>query len=248
MAGKAEIPSDSDSIESRVAWLLHHVWKGSQTAMGRDIGLRPGSISNVITGKRTAGRSIITAISSHPLVNPAWLMHGLGAPLRSNESYDSSEAALPIAAAPFCGSPSDNPDLLEDGLYPAPKRLARPSRYWVRMTAKHPLVHDEQLRIREDDMVLFEPLRDNWPKSLRGKPCLLSANTDTSSQLYFARSNVASPHKQSHLNTNVEPPEIKNSPDYHKLLRNVQLDKENPRPVDLPVIVEAVGIYRCGSL
>lgn len=245
---------DDSTVAGRIRLLLNKVWLGSQTAMARDVRVRPGSISNVVTGKRKPGRAIIAAISAHPLVNVRWLLHGTGSPLRTDD--DPTEAALPVASRPFAGSPQENPDVLPGELYAVPRRLARPSRYWLRMDIGHPLTRDADLKIAVGDFVLFESDREGWPKDLTRKPCLLACVIDGATTFRFARCNVSCPSGVDDFSV-LDVLHAANAPaTCNRELRNIQLDetsttadqsKPSASATKPSIRIEAVAIFRCGD-
>jgi hypothetical protein len=71
---------DLDLASGRLAWLRDNVWGGSQVAMANDTGINQGSLSNVFTSKRGAGRALLEKIAEHPRVNDIWLLTGRGGP------------------------------------------------------------------------------------------------------------------------------------------------------------------------
>lgn len=223
--------------------------------MARDVRVRPGSISNVITGKRKPGRAIISAISAHPLVNARWLLHGTGSPLRTDDE-DPSESALPVASRPFVGSPRENPDAFPGELYAVPRRLARPSRYWLRMDIGNPLTRDADLKIAVGDFVLFESDREGWPQDLTRKPCLLTFTVDGATTFRFARGNVPCPSGVDDFSI-LDVLHAANAPaKRNRELRSIQLDerstttdqsKPSASPTQPSIRIEAVAIFRCGD-
>jgi len=246
MAKKIKTKPDTDTIPGRVVWYLEKIWRGSMTAMGEDTGIHPSSIGNVIHGRRVPGREILTAIGAHPLVNSDWLLHGTGKPIQTDER-ETAEIGLPIASRPFAGLPSENPDSLEDVLYPVSLRLHRSSRYWVRMTGNHPFVLDDELKIAAGDIVLFEPEQERWPKDLTGKPCLLAIIEDDGLVLRFGRCTSSKVRCATDVVLSVpyEKHDSKGRKGYHKDLTSIVLH-EGPTGQPGTVDVVAVAVYRCG--
>ncbi len=256
----------TDTAGGRFAWFLEKLWHGSRTDMAKAIGVHSTSIAHVVLGRRPPGRELLTKLSAHPLVNERWLLHGVGTPLRSDETQ-SAELGLPIASVPFAGLPSEHPDLLEDALYPVSRRLHRPSRYWFRIDQGHPLGQDEQLQLRAGDCVLFEPDPAGWPKDLAGKPCLARFCSDAKEWLDFGRClapEVTRP-EQVHLcgdgnfrtatQQDLSQEDAEMEARYGKRLRNIDIEDPSTRSKptkssasDSPRRVEvvAVGIFRCG--
>ena len=230
---------DTTTVAGRVAWYLNKIWRGSATAMAKDVRLSPSSIGNVIHGRRSPGREIITAIGAHPLVNSEWLLHGIGTPMDSDDQV--GEFGLPIAARPFNGTPADNPDALEEALFPVSRRLYRASRYWMRIPAAHPFVHDAKLKIAAGDMLLFEPDTHRWPGDLAGFPCIASlADDDT---LLFGRCLSAKATTVAEVQLYGNPGGTHTDDEYGKQYRHVQIGGSQETA---PVHIAAVGVYRCG--
>ncbi len=214
--------------------------------MGKDLGVHPSSIGNVIHGRRIPGREILSAIGAHPLINTEWLLYGIGKPIRTDEQ-ETAEIGLPIASRPFVGLPSENPNCLEDYLYPVTRRLYRASRYWMKISEHHPFVQDDGLKIASGDMVLFEPNPQDWPDELTDKPCLITVPTHENLALKFAR--CISPvvrftsdvllYDTNHIH------KTNKKTKYHKQPGVIQL---NNTSVNHSTAVEliAVGIFRCG--
>ena len=247
MPKKIKAKADIDTTSGRVAYLLEKVYRGSMTAMGQDLGIHPSSIGNVIHGRRVPGREILTAIGSHPLVNSDWLMHGTGKPIRSDQS-EAVEIGLPIAARPFKGLPSENPDRLDEVLYPVSRRLHRPSRYWVRIEDNHPFVLDDELKIAAGDMVLFEPEEERWPDKLTGKPCLAAITTDNLEQLRFGRCLSSAKGRVTDVDIyeDMSRGDEKHRRKYYKQHRGIQR-KVEPARYRTSTRIVAVGIFRCGD-
>jgi hypothetical protein len=246
MVKKIKENPDTNTIPGRIVWLLEKLWHGSMTAMAKDIGLHPSSIGNVVHGRRAPGREILTAVGAHALVNSEWLMHGTGKPIRTDES-DTVEIGLPIASRPFAGLPSQNPDALEEVLFPVSRRLHRPSRYWVRIGDGNPFTHDDQLKIAAGDMVLFEPEQERWPKALAGKPCLLAVFKEDMETLAYGRclsSDVRCAADVAIYRQSLGD-DLQEKHEYHKPPMAVQLDP-HPFPTSTPVRIVALGVYRCG--
>lgn len=247
MVKKIKETPDTNTIPGRIVWLLEKLWHGSMTAMAKDIGLHPSSIGNVVHGRRAPGREILAAVGAHALVNSEWLMHGTGKPIRTDES-DTVEIGLPIASRPFAGLPSQNPDALEEVLFPVSRRLHRPSRYWVRIAGDHPFTRDDQLKIAPGDMVLFEPVQERWPKALVGKPCLLRVVLKEGEQmLVYGR--CLSADVRCATDVKIYSPSRGDLPNKEindqTRERSIQID-DVPLPPSAPVHAVALAIYRCG--
>ena len=156
-------------VNDRVNWLLQKLWFGSQTRMAKEIGLSQSAISNVVSGKRAPGRSLLTAISVHPLVNPDWLLTGRGEPLTGTAS--TAEEMLPLARHLLPGPPEKCRSLLTGEHVPTTKFDYRPSRYWLELDPAEPPPPGLEPR----DRLLLETDR-SWlkrPAMLRGCPCIV---------------------------------------------------------------------------
>src|SRR5688572_1182116 len=94
----------------RLQFVLRKIWGGSQTRMARDTGISQSAISNVVTGRQQPGRHILAAVASHPLIDAAWLLTGVGMPIVGTAA---DEPVLPITRALFEGPPEAHSELLE---------------------------------------------------------------------------------------------------------------------------------------
>ena len=82
---------DTATVTGRIAWLMQKLWRGSQTEMAAYLGVAQGTIANVLSGRRTAGRVLLSKLAAHPLVNDKWLHEGSGSPLLQEASGVGSE-------------------------------------------------------------------------------------------------------------------------------------------------------------
>jgi hypothetical protein len=160
--------------------------------MAADTGVRQGSFSNVLTGKREPGMDMVAKVAAHPLVNPNWLFTGEGIALVENVANMAlGEAAVYVARELFEGLPDDNRDKLEGYLLPVHRVLHRASRYWVSVTRGHPLLDVPVLAIAERDIVLFEPDAKGWPANIHSHPCIVRIGRGRGTQLGFAIASVS---------------------------------------------------------
>jgi len=243
---------DYHQTAERLAWLRDNLWSGSQIQMARETGVYQGSLSNILRGKREAGRELLHKIGKHPRINESWLLTGQGEPIVESELIPvAGEAALHVARQPFTGLPHDNPECLEHYLLPVHRSLYKPTRYWIRVDEGHPLTEHDSACIRAGDHILFEADSCGWPTSLAGHPCIVLTNRGRDAILGFD----FVPQKAT---TDIEPPAKSTQPrPGEREQRVIMLDaidssKPEPRSSLAPrkkrtSTIIAVGIYREGA-
>ena len=147
----------------RVAWLLDQVWDGNRSAMARDVGCSPSVLVKIAAGSQAPGRRLLTAISSHPKVNPAWLLAGKGEPLLAVSS-ETPEAGwpVPIARQPLPGAPGSDPERLSGESFPTAGAFYRPSRYWLELQPNSPILRIQYLSLQPRDLLLVETDNRQW--------------------------------------------------------------------------------------
>ncbi len=251
---------DMREVRDRLHWLMDKLWRSSQTAMARDLGVTQGTIGNILAGRRKPGRVLLDGLASHPLVNEEWLRSGDGPPLLVDSPVDAGELALPIARELFAGGPYDSPECLEPVLYPVSRRLYRRSRYWLRVDSQnHPFANTPNMPVREGDWVLLESDRHAWPKDLRGKGCVIRVRGETELLCAMNVSSVKGRgmtsdyrHVGPHGNPNITA-EVSGERKGRKRVIDL-VDSESAKPDKVEnvevknVEVVAVAIYRCGEL
>ena len=73
------------TVAERVDWFLQGVWQGSQSKMGRDIGVSQSAVSAIVTGARNPGNRFLAKLAAYPMINANWLLNGMGEPLVAEE-------------------------------------------------------------------------------------------------------------------------------------------------------------------
>jgi hypothetical protein len=116
--------------------------------MARAIQMSLPGLVKVVTDKQEPGRQLLTAIVRHSSVNPRWLLTAEGPPFTS--------ASLPIAHRVLPGPPLQHPDLLAGEHAPDLGDLYSTSRYFLKVSSREPLAHDEQQKVKPGDLVLLE--------------------------------------------------------------------------------------------
>jgi hypothetical protein len=130
--------------------------------MATDLGISPGGLSNVLAGKRAAGKDVLTALSRHPLVNPAWLMRGEGLPIEQGQTHIPGGRALPLAATLLPGPVEACHDLLVAEHFPVSEFHFRPTRYWYRVPSSSPWCGSSGLNLISGDLLLIETDPAYW--------------------------------------------------------------------------------------
>lgn len=154
------------TTSERVTWLLDHVWGCNRSAMARDVGCSPSVLTKIAAGSQSPGRRLLTAISAHPKVNPSWLLAGTGEPLLADSS-EVPEAGwpLPISKQALPGAPKAHHDLLSGESFPTAGAFYRPSRYWLEVQSREPLLRMRHLCLRPRDLLLVETDPSYWPQA-----------------------------------------------------------------------------------
>src|SRR4051794_12838565 len=67
-------------VAERLKWLLQDKWKGSRSAMAKEIKMSLSAIIHVITGQQQPGRQLLPSIVQNSDVNARWLLIGEGSP------------------------------------------------------------------------------------------------------------------------------------------------------------------------
>ena len=141
----------------RVAGLLRSIWAGNRAAMARDVGVSHTAINRVVNGQRPPGRSLLTAISGHPKVNPGWLLTGEGEPLLAERKDTGAGGGnVPVAKRPLPGPPGEHADLLSGDSFPVAHPFYRATQYWLEIQPKDPVVRDASQRIMPNDLLLLD--------------------------------------------------------------------------------------------
>lgn len=246
-----------NSPSQRFATVLEVVFGRSQGAMAKALGCSQSIISRIVRGKQAPGAKLLMTLAEYPALNRAWVLTGVGEPLLSQLQEYNGDAALPIARTPFVGLPYDHPLCLEDVLYPVPRNLHRRSRYWIRIVGDHPFITDNNLRVADGDMVLFESDKSEWPARLINKPCLINLKRDEEDHLCFGRcratlgesydSRAFDLYEQIPSGTRAKS-DIPNRSE--RRIRPILFDAEpqEKHALRFPVEIVAVAIFRCGRL
>ncbi len=156
-------PSTLTPVAVRVTWLLDHVWDGNRSAMSRDVGCSPSVITKIAAGSQSAGRRLLTAIASHPKVNPTWLLSGSGEPLLA-DSPEAPDTGWPLSVArqPLLGAPTHGAGLVSGETFPTAGAFYRESRYWLEVQAAEPILRLRRLNLLAKDLLLMETDASYW--------------------------------------------------------------------------------------
>ena len=150
-------PGSESTPAERVTWLLDSVWNGNRSEMARSVGVTHSVLAKIAAGQQDPGRRLLSAVASHPKVNPAWLLTGVGAPLLAvDDAGPSSGWPVPIATQLLPGQVADYRTLLSADTFPLAGAFYRPSRYCYRLSRHSPLVKSSRPRFAEGDLLLLE--------------------------------------------------------------------------------------------
>jgi hypothetical protein len=169
------------TTSERVTWLLDHVWDGNRSAMARDVGCSPSVLTKIAAGSQSPGRRLLTAISSHPKVNPSWLLAGKGEPLLADSlEVPAAGWPLPISSQALPGAPDAHHDILSGESFPTAGAFYRPSRYWLEVQPKEPLLRIRHLCLRPRDLLLVETDESWWTQAhiVHERICVVPAKKD----------------------------------------------------------------------
>ena len=147
--------------------------------MARDVSCSPSVLTKIAAGSQSPGRRLLTAISSHPKVNPSWLLAGKGEPLLADSNeVPAAGWPLPISRQALPGAPEAHPELLSGESFPTAGAFYRPSRYWLEVQPNEPLLRFRHLYLRPRDLLLVET-DDSWWTQMRTvheRICVVPAN------------------------------------------------------------------------
>lgn len=156
---KKKIAAEPSGVQAgqRVAWLLKNLWGGNQAAMSQEVGCSRTAIYKIVTGEQPPGRRLLSAIASHPKVNPGWLLAGEGEPLLA-ERKDTTvgEMILPVAKRPLPGAPSEHADMLSGESFPVAQPFYRVSRYWLEIQRTDPIAKHGGQSVTPGDLLLMD--------------------------------------------------------------------------------------------
>lgn len=139
--------SDRVQVAERLAYLRDQMWNGNQNEMARALGLQQGTLSNVLSGKRSAGSKVLKAACSYPGVNPNWVRSGAGKPFEKPTFR--VESSVPISGQLLPGTPNECHTLLTPRRAEAPKTYCRQTVYAIEAT--------QVSRFGDLDISQFEP-------------------------------------------------------------------------------------------
>ena len=160
----------------RVAWVLQRVWQGSQSRMGRDIGVTQSAVSAIVTGKRKPGRRFLAQLAAYPMINANWLFNALGEPLVVEEQPGhGGHYFCPVAAGPLPGPPRGCREKLTGQYRPVAAPDFSEDRYWLMVDtdefADKGLLEGDWLLVDADNSWLERP------ETIAGQPCVVRAGT-----------------------------------------------------------------------
>jgi len=176
-----------DDVAERFVFLLDAIWQGNRSSMSAEIGCSQAAISQIATGKRPPGRRLLTLVSGHPKVNPAWLLTGSGEPLLAARGDVPSEGwPLPVVKDPLPGLPSDYKTLLTGFTFPAAGAWAAPSRYWLEVQPGDAFTTEKGSNLSPLDFLLIETNTTNYLRDRRqlcGRIGIVNSGTTEDQQL-----------------------------------------------------------------
>lgn len=174
---KAQRMTDAASIRDRIERLMLQIWLGSHSRMAKDLCVSRGAISNVLSGKRAAGRELLVAIAADPRVDAGWLLTGKGNALVQKQVEPSvTGICLPCALELLPGPVQQNHHLLHTDRLATTRSSYRLSRYWFCVPDDSPWIADPELKIEPGDQLLIETNQTYWESrktNSRRQPCVV---------------------------------------------------------------------------
>lgn len=148
------------------------VWDGSMSRMAADLDMTLSALSNIISGRRTAGRETLAAIVNFGDVDARWLLTGEG-------SIFEADKMLPVSAILLPGAIDAHKELLTGDRWPATKMQFSRSRYWLRLNEEQQLQAALPFSKRPGPLLLLmETDADYWrlrPQAVVGHHCVITA-------------------------------------------------------------------------
>jgi hypothetical protein len=157
-----------EALRARIEWVLDHLYGGNQRRMAAAMGQDQAYLSRIINGRQAAGPAFLEALYGVPLVNPPWLVEGVGEPL-----LPPTRGTLPVSNCVLPGSPQEHANLLSGSRHPVADALDRESRYWLRTSEMGHLVSVPGWGIHAGDLLLLEssPEWTRRPDVVAGRLC-----------------------------------------------------------------------------
>lgn len=166
LAAAHATPGPESTPSQRVRWLLDRVWEGNRSEMARAVGCSHSVLTKIAAEQQDPGRRLLTAIASHPKVNPGWLLSGQGEPLLAERPDAPPEGwPIPIAKQVLPGPPDLHRDLLSGEHFPVAGGFYRPTRYWLEIQRGDLVAKSDEVRIDAGDLLLMET-DENWRRQI----------------------------------------------------------------------------------
>jgi hypothetical protein len=177
-------------------WILHELYSDRVTRMAADLGVSGAAVSRIAGGKQQIGPRMIAALAAHPKINPDWIRHGVGEPLRSIVRQGSAQlthqenSALPVSDQVLPGGARRHVLRLETApRFPVAPEFHKAGRYWLRLSEPVPVLVPINKResFLNGDLLLIESERRLWEESsdpINGRFCLVRLSLTAQANTY----------------------------------------------------------------
>jgi hypothetical protein len=172
-------PADTSTIEGRARWMLDNLHDGRQARLAAAIGVSTAAVSRIFQGAQKIGPRIAAALAAHPVINPAWVSFGHGAPIRDLGSPPEVPGArmLPVYPKLLPGSP-ERLYSLAPLLFPVLLTCFGEHCYWYQVPDDDPIVGDDRWMINPGDLLLLNYDVDEWVETGRLCVCRQGSGKD----------------------------------------------------------------------
>jgi transcriptional regulator with XRE-family HTH domain len=171
--------------------ILEIRFAGNQSAMALALGVSQSMLSRVVSGKKAPGPRLLMALSRCPGVNAHWALSGEGEEAqRDDPGAVADNQRLPLVREVLPGPPLKCRELQTGATFPVFADYYSPSRYWLELETKNPLVQGDESGMRSGDLILLDADPRIWrrrPQILNDRICGVQFEHASSSRLKLCR-------------------------------------------------------------
>ena len=167
---------DWDTPGKRVTWLLNLRFKGNRSEMARAIEFSHAAIGQVVSGDKTPGGRMLTAIIEKLGVDAEWLLKGQGEPFGTRPEGPDNSRWMPVSDRLFPDRLPQELNVLSDRTIEVPD-IRPSSQYWLRLRNGEPILGEGIHGFVQDDLVLLEtdPARFPTEENMREHLCAVKS-------------------------------------------------------------------------